>query len=120
MPRSRFLKHCARLVPLLTATSLLAAAASPPAKDAETEVGDQAYKELASKAEIIVKSPLYIPLHSVTGPIATVAGRHYKHPFKFILVHEAQPNAFSVPGGNVFVVDNLMTFAKNREELAGV
>ena len=109
------------LTPLLTAFALGAALpAAQPAKDVETEVGDQAYKELASKAEIIVKSPLYGPLHAVTGPIATVAGRKYNHPFKFILVHEAQPNAFSVPGGNVFVVDSLMTFAKNREELTGV
>jgi predicted Zn-dependent protease len=90
------------------------------AKDQETQIGDEIFKELTDKAEIIAKTPLYDPLQSVTGPIASVAGRHYEHPFNFILVHEAQPNAFSVPGGNVFVVDSLMTFVKNREELTGV
>jgi len=96
--------------------------ASPAAQqaDQETQIGDEIYKELAAKGEIIVKSPLYGPLHQTAGPIAAVAGRHYNHPFKFILVHEAQPNAFSVPGGNVYVVDSLMTFARNKEELAGV
>jgi len=120
--RLRLSRRFVDFMPMLMAACLLAAAApaAQPAKDAETEVGDEAYKELAGKAEIIVKSPLYAPLHSVTAPIATVAGRHYNHPFKFILVHEAEPNAFSVPGGNVFVVDSLMTFVRNKEELAGV
>ena len=31
----------------------------------------------------------------------------------------AQPNAFSTPGGNVYVADALLFFVKNREELAG-
>ena len=31
-----------------------------------------------------------------------------------------QPNAFAVPGGNVYVTDSMMTFVKNKEELAGV
>jgi len=88
--------------------------------DQETQIGDEIYKELTDKAEVISRTPLYEPLQSVTGPIAAVAGRQYNHPFKFILVHEAQPNAFSVPGGNVFVVDSLMTFVRNREELVGV
>jgi predicted Zn-dependent protease len=34
-------------------------------------------------------------------------------------VHEAQPNAFAAPGGNVYVVDSLFYFVHNTEELAG-
>ena len=41
------------------------------------------------------------------------------HPFKFFLVHEAQPNAFATPGGNIYVVDSLLSFVKNQEQLAG-
>jgi len=93
-------------------------AQQPP--DAETQIGNESFKELRDKAEIISQTPLYGPLKSVTAPIAMEAGRHYNHAFNFILVHEAQPNAFSVPGGNVFVVDSLMYFVKNREELTGV
>ena len=108
-----------------TANEPSANAAAPiqqagPATDQETQIGDAIYKELADKAEIISKTPLYDPLQSVTAPIARVAAGQYNHPFKFVLVHEAQPNAFSVPGGHVFVVDSLMTLVKNREELAGV
>lgn len=111
------------LAPLLAAALMAActsATAGPQQRDQETQIGDEIYKKLAGDAEVIVKSQLYPPLQSVTGPVAAVAGRHYNHPFKFVLVHEKQPNAFSVPGGNVFVVDSLMTFAKNREELTGV
>jgi predicted Zn-dependent protease len=35
-------------------------------------------------------------------------------------VHESQPNAFAVPGGNVYVTDSMMHFVQNKEELAGV
>ena len=43
----------------------------------------------------------------------------YNHPFKFFLVHETHPNAFATPGGNVYVVDSLLYFVKNTEQLAG-
>src|SRR5262249_16323192 len=48
-----------------------------------------------------------------------VAQPRYNHPFKFYLVHETQPNAFATPGGNVYVVDSLLYFVRNTEQLAG-
>lgn len=48
-----------------------------------------------------------------------MAQSRYPHPFKFYLVHERQPNAFATPGGNVYVVDSLLYFVKNTEQLAG-
>jgi predicted Zn-dependent protease len=62
---------------------------------------------------------LYDTLGPVVEPIAKVAQAHYEHPFKLFLVHEAQPNAFSMPGGNVYVTDSLLYFVKNKEELTG-
>src|SRR4029077_5075266 len=64
-------------------------------------------------------SPLYDALIPVATAVARTAQPRYKHPFKFYLVHEQQPNAFSVPGGNVYVTDSLLFFVKNTEELAG-
>ena len=116
--------HLSKMLAPLVGAAVMAACTAAPAEpapvDQETQIGGEIYKQLADDAEIIVKSPLYPPLRAASGPVAAVAGRHYNHPFKFILVHEKQPNAFSVPGGNVFVVDSLMTFARNREELTGV
>src|SRR4029077_6350970 len=71
------------------------------------------------KGEIVESSPLYDSLKPVAEAIARVAQPRYPHPFKFFLVHETHPNAFATPGGNVYVVDSLLYFVKNAEQLAG-
>ena len=86
----------------------------------ELQIGQQEYQTLQQKGEIISSSPYYAILNPIAQQIKRVADPQYFTPFKFILVHEAQPNAFAVPGGNVYVTDSLMKFAQNREELAGV
>ncbi len=90
---------------------------------AEAQIGAQEYQVLEKKGELIARSTapqLYALLDPIAARIATVANPQYGFPFHFILVHEAQPNAFAVPGGNVYVTDSLMKFVQNREELAGV
>jgi predicted Zn-dependent protease len=86
----------------------------------EAQIGRQVYAELAKKGEIIKDSPDYAILNPIAQQIKRVADPQYDFPFHFILVHEKQPNAFAVPGGNVYVTDSLMKFVKKREELAGV
>src|SRR6202163_310176 len=86
----------------------------------ETKIGQQEYQQLQQKGEIIGNSPYYAILNPIAQQIKRVADPQYFHPFQFILVHETQPNAFAVPGGNVYVTDSLMKFVQNREELAGV
>lgn len=86
----------------------------------ELQMGQQVYRQLQQKGEIISSSPYYTTLNSIAARIAPVADQKYFVPFKFILVHESQPNAFAVPGGNVYVTDSMMHFVQNKEELAGV
>jgi predicted Zn-dependent protease len=88
-------------------------------QDEEVQMGQEVFNELKAKGEIIESSPLYDQLKPIVDPIARAAQPRYNHPFKFYLVHEAQPNAFATPGGNVYVVDSLLYFVKNREQLAG-
>jgi predicted Zn-dependent protease len=88
-------------------------------QDEEVQMGQEVFNELKAKGEIIESSPLYDQLKPIVDPIARAAQPRYNHPFKFYLVHEAQPNAFATPGGNVYVVDSLMYFVKNKEQLAG-
>ena len=109
------------MVPLLTlAIVSVAQAPTPePVTDQETELGQAMYQQLRNKGEIIETSPLYGSLAPVSDAISRVAQAQYPHPFKFYLVHETQPNAFATPGGNVYVVDSLLYFVKNKEELAG-
>jgi len=94
---------------------------SQPGKDQDEEVqmGQEVFNELKAKGEIIESSPLYDQLMPIVEPIARAAQPRYNHPFKFYLVHETQPNAFATPGGNVYVVDSLLYFVKNKEQLAG-
>lgn len=88
-------------------------------QDEEVQLGQEVFNELKAKAEIIESSPLYDQLRPIADAITRAAQPRYNHPFKFYLVHEPQPNAFATPGGNVYVVDSLLYFVKNTDELAG-
>jgi predicted Zn-dependent protease len=100
--------------------STKAAGPAPAAdQDVELQLGQQMFDELKAKGEIVESSPLYDQLRPISDAITRAAQPQYNHPFKFYLVHETQPNAFATPGGNVYVVDSLLYFVKNTEELAG-
>ena len=109
----------APLLAILSAACLAQAPVPEPVSDQETELGQEVYRQLRDKGEIIESSPLYDSLKPVAEAIARAAQPRYPHPFKFFLVHETQPNAFATPGGNVYVVDSLLYFVKNTEQLAG-
>ena len=109
-------------VPCLLVIALLCAGQAPlpePVTDQETELGQAVYNQLRDKGEIVESSPLYDSLRPIAEAISRVAQPRYNHPFKFFLVHETHPNAFATPGGNVYVVDSLLYFVKNTEQLAG-
>lgn len=110
----------ATLAAVLTVSCVAPALAYTDEENQELQIGQQVYQQLAQKGEIIHSSPYYTTLNSIAARITPVANRKYFTPFHFILVHEKQPNAFAVPGGNVYVTDSMMSFAKNKEELAGV
>ncbi|MGA7356261.1 MAG: M48 family metalloprotease [Candidatus Cybelea sp.] len=87
----------------------------------ETQVGQQRYMEYMQRGEVIPpQSPLYRTLDQVGDAVAAVADRQYFAPFHFVLLDDQTPNAFSMPGGNVYVTTGLLSFLKNRDELAGV
>lgn len=102
------------------ALSMTATARADDRAAQEAQIGRQVYAELQKKGEIIPTSRYYAILNPIARQIKRIADPQYDFPFRFILVHEKQPNAFAVPGGNVYVTDSLMTFVRNREELAGV
>lgn len=84
----------------------------------ELAVGKQEYQTMQTK--IVHSSPYYKILDPIAQRIAVVADRQYFMPFHFYLVNDGAPNAFSVPGGNVYVTMTMMTFVQNQQELAGV
>jgi len=122
MPKLQHSKSGIRIALLLVVVSIACMAQAPapePASDQETELGLAVYNELRDQGEIIESSPLYESLGPVAKRISRAAQSRYPHPFKFFLVHESKPNAFSAPGGNVYVTDSLLFFVKNTEQLAG-
>jgi predicted Zn-dependent protease len=118
-------RRMAVLAGIALAGTVLVTGAAPPAhapesaQDDEVTLGNEVFKELEAKGEIISSSPLYDVLLPVIEPIMKTAQPRYPNPFKVYLVHEAQPNAFATPGGNIYVVDSLLYFVKSREQLAG-
>jgi len=122
MRNLQFSRSAVWVTPFLVMVSTLCLAQAPtpePVTDQETELGLAVFNQLKEKGEIIESSPLYESLRPVTEAISRVAQPRYPHPFKFFLVHEPKPNAFATPGGNVYVVDSLLYFVKNTEQLAG-
>src|SRR5215469_4379744 len=111
------------LAPLLALGVTLASASPAQAytdqEQWELQVGQQEYQQLQSKI-VPPSSPLYSKLGPIAKRIKSVADHQYFVPFHFILVNDSSPNAFSVPGGNVYVTTSMMSFAQNRQELAGV
>jgi beta-barrel assembly-enhancing protease len=105
----------------LVAVAIAGASAAPEgqSEDDELQMGQEVFNELRAKGEIIESSPLYDQLKPIADAITRIAQPQYNHPFKFYLIHEGQPNAFATPGGNVYVVDSLLYFVKNTEQLAG-
>jgi predicted Zn-dependent protease len=102
----------------LTCTTALASDAQQ--QQWEMQTGQQQFMQLMQRGEIVQSSPYYGVLQPIATRISTVANPQYFTPFHFILVNERSPNAFAVPGGNVYVTTAMMTFAKNQDELAGV
>lgn len=87
----------------------------------ETQIGQQRYAQYEQRGEIVSSdSPLYQTLNPIGNAIAAVADPQYFTAFHFILINEPMPNALAMPGGNVYVTTALLSFLKNRDELAGV
>lgn len=103
----------------VTVMPLLTIAAASAQDNDELQMGAQVYDELKQKGEIVASSPLYDKLRPIAASITRVVQPKYQYPIHFYIVHEAQPNAFAAPGGNVYVVDSLFYFVHNTEELAG-
>jgi predicted Zn-dependent protease len=88
-------------------------------QDEALEMGQEIFNELKANGEIVESSPLYDQLRPIADAISRAAQPQYSHPFKFYLLHEDLPDAFAAPGGNVYVVDSLLYFIRNTDELAG-
>ena len=106
------------IVAAIAVFALLAGAAKAQDSD-ESQMGAQLYKEMVAQREVVATTPLYQVLKPIADAISRAAEPRYHAPIHFYIVHSSEPNAFAAPGGNIYVIDSLMYFVHNREELAG-
>lgn len=113
------------LIAGMSATAVAAAlpaAVSPALADAhsqERQIGQQVYNDLRKKGQIIDESPYYPVLREVGARISAAAAPHW-YAMNFVVVKGNRANAFSVPGGWVYVNEALLSKADNQDELANV
>jgi predicted Zn-dependent protease len=86
----------------------------------EAEIGRQYFAQLRESGDLLFDSSYYEHLNEIGSVIAETVRPRYEYPIRFYIVRGTSANAFSVPGGNIYVNEPLLKLAKNRDELAGV
>ena len=105
------------LVFLFILTSSIKAQQADVSRD--IEMGKQAYNEVAQTMGFYNNPPLETYLRNLGNRLVA----QLKQPlfnYEFYLVDAAEPNAFAVPGGKVFVTRGLLLLPISEDELAGV
>jgi len=87
--------------------------------DQEIALGNDIDKEIRKKYKVVDDSRMQARLDAVGSTIADVSDRQ-SVPYKFILVEQEDINAFTIPGGNVYVTTALMEAVDSNDELASV
>lgn len=119
LKRSDLLRGAGAAAITAVTAAALPAQAFADAHDQERQIGNQVYQQLRSQNQIEDTSPWYPALRAVGDKIAAVnQPRWYNQ--NWIIVKGKDVNAFSVPGGNVYVNEALMAQAENEDELASV
>jgi beta-barrel assembly-enhancing protease len=86
----------------------------------EAKIGQEVYEDLRDSGDLLFDSPYYEHLNEIGQIIAATVGNRYEYPLRFYIVKGDSPNAFSVPGGMIYVNEPLLRLASNRDELGGV
>jgi predicted Zn-dependent protease len=110
------------LTGLIAAAGCCAVVDAAPASAAldEKQLGDEVFADLRDGGEILFDSAYYEHLNEVGAIIARTVASRYPYPLRFYIVKGDSANAFSVPGGNIYVNEPLLQLVKNRDELGGV
>lgn len=90
-----------------------------PSIEADRKLGQEISKKVEKEMGIIEDAGLSSYVASLGQRLAAqVPNRQF--PYTFQIVDQAEPNAFAVPGGYVYVSRGLLTLVSSEEELAGV
>jgi beta-barrel assembly-enhancing protease len=115
MKRTGFLSALIATVGVTELTHVAAALAVD-----EAVIGREAFAQLRDDGQILFDSRYYEHLNEIGSVIAATVAHRYEYPIRFYIVKGDTANAFSVPGGYIYVNEPLLDLAKNRDEVAGV
>lgn len=116
MQRSAFVRSLIATVGVTQLTHVLPALAAID----ELEVGREEFASLRDSGDLLFDSPFYEHLNEIGSVISETVRSRYPYPIRYYIVRGDSANAFSVPGGNIYVNEPLLRLARNRDELAGV
>ena len=85
----------------------------------EVEVGRKIARRVEAELSVAADEPLQQRVRSIGERIAAVCDRR-ELVYRFTVVHDDDVNAFSLPGGYVFINDGLIKKISSDDELAGV
>ncbi|GAC1582831.1 MAG: hypothetical protein NVS3B7_18230 [Candidatus Elarobacter sp.] len=86
----------------------------------EPSIGREVFGQLREDGDLLFDSSFYEHLNEVGSVIADTVRSRYPYPIRYYVVRGDSANAFSVPGGNIYINEPLLRLAKNKDELAGV
>lgn len=106
---------------IATAAGAQVASALPAAAAVdEASIGREVFAQLREDGELLFDSVYYEHLNEIGSVISNAVKSRYPDQIRFYIVKGDSANAFSVPGGNIYVNEPLLAMARNRDELAGV
>jgi predicted Zn-dependent protease len=87
--------------------------------EAEAELGQQAFQQIASKTPMAQDPRLHAYISRIGKRIVEASGSPYRE-WVFAVFEGAQANAFALPGGRVGVFTGMLKVAANEDQLAAV
>lgn len=127
--------RCAALITAVALLALLAAPAlaarEPPIGDKEVKMGADAAKDVAKELKLSKDEEALARLKSIGDKLAAAANkvevpaiygsaRITPFEYKWYIVEEKDVNAFSLPGGHIYVYRGLLDYVQSDHELAAV
>jgi predicted Zn-dependent protease len=87
--------------------------------DKERELGAEEARKVEANMGLIADPALLSYVQAVGGRVAKQSPRQDLS-YTFQIVNQAEPNAFALPNGNVYISRGLLALANSEDELAGV
>ena len=87
----------------------------------EVQMGEETRKQVLQQYRIYTKSPELVNyVKAVGAKVAQNAERKDELNYRFDIVESDEINAFTIPGGSVFITPEALKYIRNEAELAGV